>query len=95
MPKHKPGGNGSGKFNVHTVDMGGWARIFTDDMIAAPENLGQCLSHALTEWLRQRPQFRMRCVVPIVKDGATAELHMWYDLQVFPDLSGAQPTTPN
>ena len=34
-------GNGSGKFNVHQTDMGGWVRIFTDPAAEVPPNLRQ------------------------------------------------------
>jgi hypothetical protein len=30
----------------------------------------------------------MRCVVPIQRNGYTVELHAWFDLGIFPDLSG-------
>ena len=91
MAKHTPG-NGSGKFNVHQEDMGGWVRVFTDPLASVPDDLAVYLSLALTEWFRQRPQLRMRTVVPVVRDGATVEMHAWYDLHVFPDLSGQRPT---
>jgi hypothetical protein len=90
MTIHTPG-NGSGKFNVHQLDMGGWVRIFTDPTAGVPDNLAMCLSHALTEWFRQRPQLRLRAVVPVTRDGTTVELHAWYDLGIFPDLAGTAP----
>jgi len=49
------------------------------------------LSHALTEWFRQRPHLHLRCVAPIAKNGSTVELHAWYDQHVFRDLSGDGP----
>jgi hypothetical protein len=86
MSKQVPG-NGSGKFPVHQQDMGGWVRVYTDAKATVPENLAVYLSHALTEWFRQRPQLRMRTVLPVIQDGSTVELHAWYDLGVFPDLT--------
>jgi hypothetical protein len=56
-----------------------------------PTELGVWLSHALTEWFRQRPHLRLRCIVPVLREGDTCELRAWYDLHVFPDLSGQQP----
>jgi hypothetical protein len=90
-------GNGSGKFNAHTQDMGGWLRVFADATASVPENLPVFLSHALTEWFRQRPQLRMRNVVPVTRNGDVVELHCWFDMQVFPDLSGQtpKPSTPD
>jgi hypothetical protein len=90
MATHTPG-NGSEKFNVHQADMGGWVRVFTDSTATVPEDLAVFLSHALTEWFRQRPHLRMRAVVPVTRDGSTVELHAWYDLGVFPDLAGQHP----
>jgi hypothetical protein len=57
-----------------------------------PEELPVWLSHALTEWFRQRPQLHLRAVVPVVRDGDTVEMHAWYALHVFPDISGHNPT---
>ncbi len=91
MAKQTPG-NGSGKFDVHQQGMGGWVRVFTDELASVPDDLAVYLAHALTEWYRQRPQLRMRNVVPVSRDGTTVELHAWYDLQVFADLSGQSPT---
>jgi hypothetical protein len=71
--------------------MGGWVRVFTDHGAAVPEDLAVFLSLALTEWFRQRPQLRIRAVVPVVRGGETTELHAWYDAGVFPDLSGQKP----
>ncbi len=89
MSQHDPG-NGSGKFNVHTQDMGGWVRVFTDPLAFVPADLPVFLSHALTAWFRQRPQLHLRAVLPVVRDGNTAEVHAWYDLHVFPDMTGQQ-----
>ena len=71
--------------------MGGWVRVHTDKLAVVPDDLSLYLSHALTAWFRQRPQLTMGCVVPVVRDGNTAELHAWYGLHVFPDVSGQKP----
>ena len=83
-PMKPQGGNGSGKFNVHSDDMGGWVRVHTDMKGTIPADLGLYLSLTLTEWFRQRPQLRMRCVVPITREGHTVELHAWFDCHTFP-----------
>lgn len=31
-----PSGNGSGKFKIAQMDMGGWVRVFCEDMDHAP-----------------------------------------------------------
>ena len=89
--KPKPGGNGYGKFGIHQDDMGGWVRIFTDKLATLPDDLGVYLSQTLSDWFRQRPQLRLRCVVPIQTDGTTTELHAWYDAHLFPALAGPVP----
>lgn len=90
--KPKPGGgNGSGKFNLHQDDMGGWVRVFADKVASVPDDLPVFLSQALSEWFRQRPQLRMRCVVPVQRDGNTVELHAWYDAHLFPAFQGPKP----
>ena len=80
-------GNGSGKFNVHQLDMGGWVRVFTDPMATVPDDVAVFLSHAMTDWFRQRPHLRMRTVVPVARDGNTVELHAWYEQHLFRDIS--------
>ena len=85
------GGNGSSKFTVVHEDMGGWVRVFVPKLPAISDELGLYLSTALANWFRAHPQVRLRCVVPIQKDGNTVELHGWYDMHVFP----ATPLAPS
>lgn len=86
----QPEGNGSGRLQVHQLDMGGWVRVYADEAAPPPEGLATCLSLALTEWFRQRPQLHLRCAVSVTRAGHTAELHAWYDVHIFPDLSRQQ-----
>lgn len=88
--KPKPHGNGSGKFEIAQQDMGGWVR-FSAGRQDLPDDLAVYLSLSVAEWFRQRPNFRLRCVVPISKDGTTVELHAWYDAHLFPAYVGPQP----
>jgi hypothetical protein len=88
--KAKPGGNGSGKFEIGHHDMGGWVRVCAGRQ-NLPDDLPVFLSQALSDWFRQRPHLRMRCVVPIQRDGNTVELHAWYDAHLFPALQGPAP----
>jgi hypothetical protein len=75
-------GNGSSKGKIHTDDLGGWVRVHAEG--ASLPNLPVILSQLLTDWFRQRPQLRLRFIVPIQKDGDTVELHAWYEAHVFP-----------
>jgi hypothetical protein len=72
--------------------MGGWLRVSTEAGATLPDDLPVFLSHTLAEWFRQRPQLRLRCVVPIQRHGDTVELHAWYEQIAFPALQGPAPT---
>lgn len=66
------------RFEIVQQDMGGWVRVY----LGRGEPTGEVapyLSHSLTEWLRKNPQIKVRIIVPISRDGDTAELHVWYD----------------
>jgi hypothetical protein len=91
---NRPHGNGSGKFDIGQTDMGGWVRIVAGRQ-DLPHDLPVYLSQALSDWFRQRPQLRMRCVVPIQRDGNTVELHAWFEAHVFPALQGPQAVGPS
>jgi hypothetical protein len=82
--KHQSGGNGSGRFVIHSQDMGGWVRFFADKQANVPDDFGLYLSLTLTDWFRKHPGLTMRCVVPINRDGFTLELHAWYEAHLFP-----------
>jgi hypothetical protein len=82
------GGNGSGKLDIGAHDMGGFVRVVTGPLLHAyPPDLGLFLAHRLAQWFRERPHLRLRCVVPIQRDGYTVELHGWYEQTLFPDSS--------
>jgi hypothetical protein len=89
--KPKSGGNGLGKFGVHHVDMGGWVRVFSDPTATVPADFPVYLSQTLSNWFRERPHLRLRCVAPIQRSGDTVELHAWYDAHLFPPRKGPKP----
>jgi hypothetical protein len=66
----------------------------TGPVAAVPDDLGFKLSHALTAWVRANTHLRIRCVVPIQRDGCTVELHAWYDQVQFRDSSPLAPPRP-
>ena len=90
MKPRQPPGNGSNKIHVHQEDMGGWVRVFTDKTATLTDDLPLFLSHTLAEWFRQRRHLRMRCAVPICRDGNTVEIHAWYETHVFEAYQGPQ-----
>lgn len=75
--------------SVHQLDMGGWLRVFSDAPAGSAE-LPVYLSYAVTQWFRARPQFRLHCILPVIKGGDTVELHAWYEQHLFPEVSGLQ-----
>ena len=87
------GGNGSGKLDIGAHDMGGFVRVITGPLHVYPADLGLFLAHRLAQWFREHPHLRLRCVVPIQRDGYTVELHGWFDVHVFPPVQpqAAQP----
>jgi hypothetical protein len=91
-----PQGNGSGKFEINQADMGGWVRICAAKPEDCPrDDLAVYLSQSLAEWLRLKPHLRLKCVVPIDRDGSTVELHAWYEVHLLPATSlGPQPSGP-
>jgi hypothetical protein len=90
-PALQPHGNGSGQYPIHQDDMGGWVRIFTDHPGPLPDNFAFLLSQILADWFRQRPYLRLRCAVPITREGNVVEMHAWYEVHVLPPR---QPPAP-
>lgn len=75
---------------IYINDMGGWVRVYLGRGEPAGETAGY-LSDSLTHWFRDRPNLRMLCIVPVSRDGDTAELHAWYEDRVPPVTADQQP----
>ena len=45
----------------------------------APDMLPKLLSDSVANWVKQRPEITVRTTLPIVKDGQTVAIHVWYD----------------
>ncbi len=90
--KSRQGGNGSSKFEIGTHDMGGWVRVVAAFGGPPPADLALYLSHAVTAWFRSNSHLKLRCVLPVNKDGTTVELHAWYDQIHFKDASPLAPS---
>jgi hypothetical protein len=75
------GGNGSGKGVVLVSTQGpGWAVVYpSPNDPPPPDQLPYHLSLSLEKWLKERPGVRVRTTLPIVKDGDTIGIHVWYD----------------
>jgi len=74
------------RYQITVTDMGGWARVYLARGEPACE-LAKPLSGSLTEWMRANPHLLVKHIVPISRDGDTAELHAWYEK--VPDPKGA------
>jgi hypothetical protein len=73
-------GNGGSK--VEIVVHGKWPGyvIITPDRIdKLAEHTPVYLSQALESWQKQNPRCRVRCALPIVENGQTIAIHVWYD----------------
>jgi hypothetical protein len=64
------------------TDLGdGWS-IFTADPFdpPAPADLPIALSQAFARWLRLSPAIRVRATLPIVEQGNTTAIHVWWEV---------------
>lgn len=75
------GGNGDSKGFTSVVPLGpGWVLFLASPSDPPPANdLPFALSQGLEQWLRSQPDVRVRCTLPITKDGNTIGIHIWYD----------------
>lgn len=90
--KKQAGGNGDTKFLVSQMDMGGWIRVYVEQGHPPPD-LPVYLSQTVADWFRRKPGLRLKCVVPVCRDGDTVELHAWYESHLFdPTHLGPQAT---
>jgi hypothetical protein len=74
-------GASSDKIEVERVDMGtGWmcfvAKTGTDPR---PDRLPFALSRAVTDTFQQTPTLTVRSTLPIVSQGNTVAIHVWFD----------------
>ena len=72
-----------GRFNISVTEVGDSAVIYPAESqfkkLAEIERLPILLSKTLFHWMSQNPQFRVRNTLPIVEDGYTVAIHVWFD----------------
>ena len=75
------GGNGSSKGFTNAVTMGpGWVLfVASQSDPPPPDELPYALSQGLEQWVKGQPGIRVRSTLPIIKDGNTIGIHVWYD----------------
>ena len=73
-------GNGHSKFNIVTHERGTDCVIFAPEtIIDLPKQVAIYLCRTVDTWVQDHPYFRVRCVLPIVDDGKTITIMLWYD----------------
>lgn len=71
---------GSSRVTIDRVDMGeGYVCFQAGKQPPAPEELPYYLHRALQDWLRRNSEFRIRTAMPIVANGQTVAIHVWFD----------------
>ncbi len=75
------GGNGSSKGFTNLIPMGtGWVLFVASQSDPPPPNeLPYALSQGLEQWLKNQPGIRVRSTLPMIKDGNTIGIHVWFD----------------
>lgn len=82
--KAKPHGNGSGKLDILLTDKGGWLVVYPARRADLPEDLPVHLSRVMEKWFHERPHLRIRSALPIVQNGNTVVIHVFYEQITWP-----------
>jgi hypothetical protein len=73
-------GNGHDKVRIHTTQIAhGYVIIHADDIKTIVDGTPVFVSLTLEKWLKDNPTVRVRATLPIVKDGQTIAVHVWFD----------------
>lgn len=65
---------------INVVEMGeGWIFFELGDVKPSPHKLAYTLNRAMYDWLQDNPQVVVRNTLPIVAEGITVGIHIWYD----------------
>lgn len=68
------------EISIDRVELGsGWACFRAGKKSPAPELLPTYLNHVLFTWLQRHEEFTVRATLPIVENGNTVAIHVWYD----------------
>jgi hypothetical protein len=57
----------------------GWVCFTADDPAPPPARVGEFLNIDFMRWLRQNSTFKVRATLPIVANGNTVAIHVWFD----------------
>jgi hypothetical protein len=73
-------GNGHGKTVISAIEKGpGYVIITVDTLDSVSERSPILISRTIENWLKDNPGVRVRCAAPIVQDGQTIAVHLWFD----------------
>jgi hypothetical protein len=74
-------GNGDGGMEIGVTELAvGWVSFQVGLTPSVDLKRGAALlNESLIRWLMAQPSLRVRAALPIVVDGNTAALHLWYD----------------
>lgn len=73
-------GNGTPKITIEAQELGpGWLLFHPGSAPPMHSDLSLFLNRAVMDWQREHPNFRVRATLPIVANGATAAIQVWYD----------------
>lgn len=68
------------KIRVNRLDLGtGWVCFLAAEPPAKPEELPLYLSQSVVAWLKQTPTLKVKATLPIVSNGNTIAVHVWFD----------------
>ncbi len=68
------------EITIDRIEMGtGWVCFQGGDNPPPPDQLPHILNDALSEWLVRNPEFKVRTMLPVVVDGNTVAINIWFD----------------
>lgn len=77
---NEPKSENTSQISIDRVEMGtGWVCFEGGENPPAPEQLPLYLHDALENWLRNNAEFKIRTVLPIVVNGNTVAINVWFD----------------
>ena len=76
MENGKPNG-----VQIDVIRLGpGWALVKAGEHQGPPlGELPMWLHQALTDWLKENTEYRVRSTLPLVASGQTIAIHVWFD----------------
>jgi hypothetical protein len=73
-------GNGHGKVNILVEKKSeGYVIIAPDKIDNLDEGTPIFVSRTVESWLKDHPEAKIRCALPIVRQGDTLAVHLWFD----------------